>query len=253
MRAPMPGRMTTSSVPPQGLAQTPLPSSNRELIEVMLFVSPDADTTKRLDKFLADNIDEINRYLYVRRIKVTSKNVAEIKRRGITETPTLVVKGKIISKLARVIQFLTPPDKARTNYGYGVTSADDYVNQYQMSLISKPEDEDVDDTDANDPERRREEIRQKMASMQKRRPEMREVPNQQKIGGGRKLKTTAPAQSKFETDDEFMVASRTDNIDETPIKRYMEEADGDQILENYYLDEAFQAGKKVTKNISKRR
>jgi len=79
------------------------------------------------------------------------------------------------------------------------------------------------------------------------------VESKQRLRGGRQLKSTAPKQSSFASDEEFYRASGVDNMQGTPSRSYMDESDGDLILEEWYLQEANNSGKKVGKVVSKRR
>lgn len=210
---------------------------------VTIFINPGSQSTVMLDKFLANNIDQINEYLFVKRVKVTSSNAAELKRKGIDHTPTLIFNKKKFVSLDKIIKILTPPSKNRDHFGYGNTNPDDLILQYQSTVLDTGEEED----NENDPENRNNEIRQKMSMLQRQRAQL-EVKN-----NGKKLKSNNNVKSKFDSDDDFRKASHIDDITETPSKKYMEEADGDMILEDYYLEIAQQSGKKVGKTVSRRK
>jgi hypothetical protein len=218
---------------------------------VIIYVNPGSKSTIKLDEFLADNIDQINEHLYVKRIKVTGKNVALVKKKGIDHTPTLVYNRRKFVSLEKIIRILTPPAKHKDHFGYGNTSSNDLIHQYHSTILDTG-DENAEDDDM-DPDNRTSVIRNKMAAFQKRRPQMDGVSKDSKLKGGRKVKATQPAKSKFDNDDEFRKASRVDNISETPARKYLEEDDGAMILEDYYLNEANMSGKQVGRVVSKRR
>lgn len=218
---------------------------------VVIYINPGAQSTKILDQFLAKHIDQINEHLFVKRIKVTSKNVSMVKKKGIDHTPTLVYNRRKFVSLEKIIKILTPPAENKDHYGYGNTSSDDLVHQYHSTILDTGDDNREDDD--LDPDTRTNVIRQKMAAFQKKRPQMDGVDVKNKLKGGRKVTARQPAKSKFDTDDEFRRAAKVDSVAETPSRKYMDEDDGAMILEDYYLEEANRSGKKVGKSVSRRR
>ena len=218
---------------------------------VAIYINPEAQSTKILRNFIAKHIDQINQHLFIKLIKVTKKNVQMVKKKGIDSTPTLVHHRKKFVSLEKIIKILTPPAEHRDHYGYGNTSSDDLVHQYHSTILDTGDDNREDDE--LDPGVRESVIRQKMAAFQKRRPQMEGVEKQKTIKGGRKVKAAQQTKSKFDNDDDFFRATGVGTVKDTPSKRYMEEADGDLILEDYFLEEAMKSGKKVGKTVSKRR
>lgn len=214
---------------------------------VEIYVNPKAKSTDVLTDFIAKHIDRINENLMVKIIRVTSKNVNLVKKRGIKRTPTLLYDNKPYESLEKIVRILTPPGDEGEHYGYGNTTPDDLTHQYHESVLSTGDDDGSEDA----PEKRAEVIRQRMAALQKRRPEMRGVDKTRSVKGGRKVIATSK-RSAYDTDDDFRRASGVDDVDETPIKKFMEE-DGESILEDYYNDEADKFGRKLPKVISKRR
>lgn len=219
---------------------------------VIIYINPNAKSTEILYDFLAKHIDQINQHLFIKRIKVTGKNVAIVKKKGIDHTPTLVYNKRKFVSLEKIIRILTPPAEHKDHFGYGNTSSDDLVHQYHSTIIDTGDDENAEDNEL-DPDVRGNVLRQKMAAFQKRRPQMDGVDSTRKLKGGRKITAKQPAKSKFENDDEFRRAAQVDNVTETPTRKYMEEEDGAMILEDYYLDLANQSGKQVGRTVSKRR
>jgi hypothetical protein len=216
---------------------------SRKTIDVMIFVNPGANSTKSLTRFIAKNIDKINIKFKIKFIKVTKDNYAKIKQKGITETPALVIGRKKITGARNIIRLFEPCLQLRHGFSKGVTSADEEIHSWQMRLLDTGDENGDDDDD--DPSRRGDIIRHKMAALQKKRPEMRGTDESATISGGRKIKSSGKVKSSFLDDADFIASTGVDNIEDTPHKSYLDEADGDLILEDYYLDEAYQQGKKV--------
>jgi hypothetical protein len=216
---------------------------------VVIYVQPDADSTRVLTDYIGKNIDKINDFLVVKFIKVNPKNVQLVRARGVERTPTLVYNKKKYISVEKIISILTPPANNQDHFGYGNTSSDDMVHAYHDAILNTGED----DQDEDHPDMRSQVIKQKMVAFQKRRPEMHGVESGRKVKGGRKITSKPPPKSEFGNDAEFVKASRKDNVESTPFKRYADDQDGDYLLEEYYLDEANKSGKKVGKVVSKRR
>lgn len=216
---------------------------------VVIYVKPKSDQTELLDKFLAKHINQLNNHFFIRRIRVTPENINNIKNMGILFLPTMIYNGKKYTSLDQITKVLTPPNQQKSNYGYGNTSPDDLVSQFQSLIINDKTDEDEEEEYGTN---RENEIRQKMAALQRRRPEMLDVNEKTKINGGRKIVAKQPTNTNFNTDDEFRKASGKDDF-ETPSRRYFEEEDGDLILEQDRLNLALQEGKKVGRVVSKKR
>lgn len=226
-------------------------SGPREKPKVFIFVNEGSRATAVLTDFVAKNIDKINERLILKLIKINKKNFEICKRKGVRVAPTLIYNNKHITGVDDIIRVLSPPQQSKDTFGQGYLSADEYVHSYQDSILNTGGDEEEDEMD---PGVREQVLKQKMAALQKRRPQMSEtVDAKQRIRGGRKLNTSAPKQSSFASDEEFYKASGMDNVQRTPSNTYMEESDGDLILEEWYLQEANNSGKKVGKVVSKRR
>jgi hypothetical protein len=220
---------------------------------VTVYVQPGTRSTKILSRYIAKNIDVINQYVFIELYKINKGNMAEVKKRGIKRTPTLVYGKKKIVSVERIMKILTPPSQRKDNFGYGKTSADEFIQDFQMGIL----DDESDEEDEFDPDNREAEIRQKMSMMQKRRPEMRGVSKKQRLNGGKKLHKRSPKKDAFDRggrgDDEFRNMAGVDNIMETPTYGYMGEADGELLLEEYRNELADASGRKVGKNIRTRR
>src|SRR5271168_263757 len=137
---------------------------------VSIYINPDAQSTTLLNKFLAKNIDHINEYLFIRRIKVNSANIASVKKKGIDHTPTLVYGQRKFVSLEKIIKILTPPANNKAHYGYGNANPDDLIQQYQNSILDGGEEDES--PDEMNPETRSNTLRQKDASFIKRRSQI---------------------------------------------------------------------------------
>ena len=207
---------------------------------VQIYVNPTARSTQYLLKFIGKHIDDINKQLMVKIVKINKTNIKVIKKKGITRTPTLVYGKKKYVSLEKIIKIITPPKSTKISYGYGNTSAEDQIHSYQDRILNSEEDE----PNESDPEVRESQIRSKMAAFQRRRPQMEGVDKRHKVTGGRKLKKVSRNKRPFNDDDTFVKASRIDQIEDTPLNRYFEQTDGDLILEDYYNAEADIQGRK---------
>lgn len=216
---------------------------------VVIYVQPEMKSTDILTNFISKNIDRINHHLTVRIVKVTPRNAKIVKQSGVDRTPTLVYDGRKFVTLEKIVRILTPPELNQDSYGYGNTSSDELIHKYQDAILDTG-----DEDDEMDPGKRGEVLRQRMAALQKRRPQMEGVDKTRQLRGGRKVTAKPPPKSRFDTDDDFRKATRIDNIEDTPTKNdYMDDADGARLLEDYFNDEADRSGRKVGKVISKRR
>jgi hypothetical protein len=209
---------------------------------VDIYLKTKSESAKMLTAHLAKHIDQLNELIMINFIYITEGNAQAVQRKGIRRTPTLIYYNRTFEGLDKIIKVLTPPKNNSENYGYGVTSPDEMLDKWQSDIIdSTAEEEEEDDMS---PEARSEQIRRKMAQMQKNRPQMHGVPSKNKISGGRKL--TAPkAQKEYSNDDDFLNASGISSVKATPASPYVDSADGELILEDYYLDEALKNGKKT--------
>jgi glutaredoxin len=226
-------------------------SAPKEKPKVFIFVNDGSRATTVLTGFIAKNIDKINEKLIIKMVKINKKNFEICKRKGVRVAPTLIYGKKHITGVDDIIKVLSPPQTSKDGFGQGYSSADEYVHSYQDSILNTGGDEEEDEMD---PSVREQVLRQKMAALQKRRPQMSDnVDTKQRLRGGRKTKAVSPKQSSFANDEEFYRATGVDNVQTTPSSNYMDESDGNLILEEWYLAEANQAGKKVGKVVSKRR
>lgn len=197
---------------------------------VYIYIKPNAQSTKILTRYVAKNLDIINQYVMVKFIRVDKSTIAFVKKQGIKHTPTLVHNKKKYVTLEKIIKILTPPNQRKDNFGYGKTSSDEFLHEMQMAVLDDESDIDADDLDQD---RRGEELRQKMAAFQTKRPEMKGVSRKQKLRGGRKVHANNPKKTDFRNDNEFRNLTGVDNIDSTPAYGGFTAEDGDLLLEEY--------------------
>lgn len=210
---------------------------------VVIYVNPEAESTRLLNQFLARHIDQINKYIYIKRVNVTNDNVHLVRKKGIDRTPTLVYNNKKYINLENIIKVLKPPAENKDHFGYGNTGPEELIHEYHSTLMFKKEEEEGEDDET---ESRSKELQQKMAVLQKRRSHI----------DGSETKSRPKSNNQrpsFDNDEDFRRASKVDQITETPVKRYTEEEDGAILLEDYYLDMAHADGKKSTRPVRRAR
>lgn len=214
---------------------------------VPIFVQKDKRATKILLDFISKNIDELNKYLFLEITFVTKQNAAKIKNMGINRTPTLIYKNKKYTDVEKIIKLLTPPTRQQETYGLSNYNPDELIYEFQKGVIaSSGEDNDNNEEEDDDVpgSNRADELRRKMAAMQKRRPQMEGVDKDKYLKGGRRV-VSKDIKKSFNSDSEFRKTAGIDDMEITPIKGYSEEPDGDTILENYRNAEADSYGRKI--------
>jgi len=208
---------------------------------VYIYIKPNAQSTKILIRYVAKNLDLINQYVMVKFVKVTKETMNVVKKQGIKHTPTLVHNGKKYVTLEKIIKILTPPNQRKDNFGYGRTSADEFLHDMQMACLDDESDQDADEFDMD---KRGEELRHKMAAFQTKRPEMKGVSKKQKLRGGRKVHASNPKTTDFRNDNEFRNLTGVDNMESTPAYGGFTAEDGDLLLEEYRNELADAEGRK---------
>jgi len=211
---------------------------------VDVYLNAKSNSAKLLADHLAKHIDGLNEIILISFIYISPKNAALVQKKGIRRTPTLIYGPRKFEGLDKIIQVLTPPKRSRETYGYGVSNPDEMLHKWQSDIIETAgaDGEDEDEDDMN-PTARESQLRQKMAAFQKQRPRMEGVPSKNKITGGRKVKAGI-VQKEYGNDDDFLKDTNTLNVKQTPTSSYVEDTDGELILEDYYLAEAIKDGKK---------
>jgi hypothetical protein len=214
--------------------------SSKPVVDV--YLNSKSNSAKTLSEHLAKHIDGLNEIVHINFIYISPKNAAQVQRKGIRRTPTLIYGARKFEGLDKILAVLTPPKRNSETYGYGVSSPDEMLHKWQTDIIDTT-DEDEEDNDDMSPEARSNQLRVKMAQMQKQRPKMEGVPGKNKIAGGRKVKTGV-AHRDYGNDDDFLKDSGTLSVKQTPTASYVEDTDGELMLEEYYLGEAYKDGKK---------
>lgn len=212
---------------------------------VDVYLNTKAPSTKVLTEHLAKYIDDLNQILLINFIYITDKNAPLVKKRGVRRTPTLKYGKRTYEGLEKIIRVLTPPKSGKETYGYGNTNPDEMLHEYQNEIIDNRADDEQEDQDDMNGDARTQQIRSRIAAFQKRRPKMDGVGQKQKIAGGRKIKSkfNQKEYAGSSADDDFLKDSGVGSIDQTPTERYVEDTDGELILEDYYLNEAIANGK----------
>lgn len=209
---------------------------------VVIYVKPGAESTRTLLRFIGKHIDMINEKLIVKIVKINKNNLAEAKKRGVRQTPTLIVNGKKYVSLEKIIKLLTPPQTTQASFGSGMASGEDMVEAYHMSILDDGDDED------DEKDLRHQEIQQRMAQLRrqrKSRTEDKPVTRRSRRNRGQKT---------FDDDNSFIRASRKNRTQETPYVQYND--DGAEFLEQYKLDWANANGRRPIdpkKRVSRRR
>lgn len=204
-------------------------------------IKKNADTQTLL-KFIASNINNLNNYIVLNIVYITPNNRDATRKYGISCSPTLIAKNNKYEGLASVIDFLR---RQMASIDDTTTS----LEQYQISIMnSKACEEDLNDNDEDDI--RREEITRKMQEMQKRRPVMKDVNDDQKIRGGRPIKTSSKKSGTNYDDDAGFLRDVGEEYKD--IKMY-DVNEGDAVLENYYKTEADKQRGSAIQTVSRRR
>lgn len=223
-------------------------SSNNDNLSkpvVNIFLNRRSASTQILSQHLAKNIDSLNKLLLINFIYITQKNAQIVMQKGIKRTPTLIYGKRRFEGIEKIVQILTPPEKERETYGYGVTSPEEMLHTWQNMIIDTRDDDEVDE---GDPDVRTNQIRSKMAAFQKNRPKMEGVGRKNKIRGGRKV-TAKNDQRDYgdymerDGDTQFMRDAGLFDVEDTPVAGYTENKDGELMLEEYYLNLALEGGK----------
>lgn len=201
---------------------------------VDIYINPSAESGKKLAEHIAIHIDQLNKHLIINFIHVTKANSRAVMQKGVTRTPTLIYHNEVYEGLDKIKSILTPKNSAQSE------DPDEMMRRYQEQAIDVRNHNNVDDEEDDDnmsPESRNRELQQKMAALQKKRPVMQDVDSKQKIPGGRKTVAKQSRAREYTNDDDFL----SDTGDKAA---FVENNDGELMLEEYYLGEAIQSGKK---------
>jgi hypothetical protein len=207
--------------------------------EVIIYLSPNGKSTKILTDHLAKFIDDLNKMIMIKFIYISQANAKKVQQKGIRKSPTLIYGSRKFEGLDNIIKVLTPPKRERETYGYGNTNPDEMLHEWQNYIIDGKGDEEEEEDITGDGGRKR--LADRMAAFQKRRPQATDTK-----GKVNKKKTVHKDYNPEKGDDEFIRDSGVNNVIQTPTDTYVQDTDGELILEDYYLEEAVAAGKKQT-------
>jgi len=207
--------------------------------EVLIYLSPNGKSTKILTDHLAKFIDDLNKMIMIKFIYISQANAKKVQQKGIRKSPTLIYGSRKFEGLDNIIKVLTPPKRERETYGYGNTNPDEMLHEWQNYIIDGKGDDEEEEDISGDGGRKR--LADRMAAFQKRRPQATDTK-----GKVNKKKTVHKDYNPEKGDDDFIRDSGINNIIQTPTDTYVQDTDGELILEDYYLDEAVAAGKKQT-------
>lgn len=213
--------------------------------KAVLYLNASGKNTEILMNHIAQHVDTLNRYLVIDFIYITASNTAAVKKHGITKSPAMIYAGKKYEGVGDILRVLSPaPPKEQHNIDD--LSPDDILLYWQQ----KHSDPNDDSEDENDPDTRKREIQQKMAMIQKRRPVMVGVDNNHKLAGGRPITKSGAGKSygDYGTQAGDSVFLQDSGRDEVVGAANDEQSNGELMLEDYYLAEAYQFGKKNTPN-----
>lgn len=207
-----------------------------------LFAIKKNTDTHSLLKFIASNINNLNNYILLNIIYITPSNRDLTRQYGITCSPTLLVKNNKYEGLVSVIDFLRRQ----------MASIDDTTTSLEQfqSAIMNPKACEADLNESDEDNYRGDELQRKMQEMQKRRPVMKDVGDDQKIRGGRPIKTSSRKPGASYNDDAGFLKDVGNDYKDSKIYDVNE---GDSFLENYYKTEADKQRGSVIHTVSKRR
>ncbi len=207
--------------------------------EVIIYLSPNGKSTKILTDHLAKFIDDLNKMIMIKFIYISQANAKKVQQKGIRKSPTLIYGNRKFEGLDNIIKVLTPPKRERETYGYGNTSPDEMLHEWQNYIIEgRGEEEEEEDITGENGRKR---LADRIAAFQKRRPQATDT-----TGKVAKKKAVHKDYNPEKGDDDFIRDSGVNNVIQTPTDTYVQDTDGELILEDYYLDEAVAAGKKQT-------
>lgn len=201
-----------------------------------LFVKRKSESTNKLMAYIAKKIDNINRYYYIKTIYIDASNVKEMMARGIRTVPTLQYGTNVYTNENDIINILTPPENTKDRI-HGALTNEEFVHRYQDNLVNTKGDDD-DDPSGIKPEQ----IQKRIAELTSRKKHQIGSDKQSKESMSRK-----PIKPKtYQSDQDFLKDTHLNEDAPTPTKKHAMagNADGDAILEDYYLNEARGAGKK---------
>lgn len=216
-------------------------SPNR--VNAIIIVAKGSNATTLITEFIGKHINAITQRGIVVEFKfATPANQEALRRKGITQTPTMIIGKNVFVGHDNIIRALTPNRDRKLGPGPGsLTDEESLQREMMREMTNRTEDPD-------EKELREEEIRKRTAEMQSRRTVMAGLPPGDKpVPGGRAVRQKADQGKKFESDNDFISASQRDNIMPTPTERTYSEIDGQATLEDYWNREADSMGRQHKK------
>lgn len=211
---------------------------------VILYISPNSPTSNSLKAFVAKNIREISRVMYIQIVPVTREMIPTLRNRGITGTPVLDNGARIITDFREIVRELTPAQKLQQRQRL---TDDEEIYEYQHSMIGTEEDALRERDDEDEEYLSKDTVKRRMESFQRRRPENLGIESAPK--GGRKITASRAPAIEFDSDESFLSHTEHDNI---PLPS-IDFNDGDTMLEDYYNQEADNSGRKLGKYANPRK
>ncbi len=221
-------------------------ASNR--VNAIIIVAKGSRATNAITEFVGANISAITQRGIIVEFKyATPENQDALRRKGITSTPTMIIGKTVFVGHPNIIRALTPSRDRKMGPGPGAMSDEEAVQREMMrEMTNRSEDPD-------EKEMREEEIRKRTSEMQAKRTVMVGLPPGDKpVPGGRVIRDKPVATKKYDSDADFLSASRKDNIVQTPTERNYTEMDGQSTLEDYFNREADSMGRQHKKTTWRR-
>lgn len=217
--------------------------ANNRRVKAIIIITRGSRSTAILTGFIDQHLEAITQRGITIDFKcATAENKTTLERKGITQTPTMILGKQLFVGHASIIQALTPARDRKLGPGPSSISDEEAIQREMMREMVNRNDE------VDDRELREDELRKKMSEMQARRPKMEGLAKGDRpVPGGRNIRTKGDASQKFDTDNDFLAASRKDNIVHTPTEKTYSDMDGAATLEEYFNREADNYGRKHNK------
>lgn len=185
---------------------------------IEIYLRRNSQNTKILVEHIAQYIDVINKTTIINFNYVTRKNEKLAYEKGIESFPSLFHENVRIVGLKEILSYITP-----ANYNPEYKSENEMINDLQEKWLMEGDDDDIDGEVLD-----QDEIHKKMQEIQKKRPKMNGV--EDKIEGGRDIKSKKIDTSEIQNDDEFL--NKIGDSDNIATQEF--DNSGQNILDNYY-------------------
>ncbi len=213
--------------------------------KAILYLNTSGPNTDKLMNHIAQHVDILNRYMIIEFVYITSENTSTIRRRGITSSPSMIFAGKKYQGVIDIIKILSP--KPREQPAIDDLNPEEVFLYWQQKHMKPGDDSGDDSEDETDPACRTRELQEKMAAVQKRRPVMAGVDDNYKLAGGRPISkhSSSKIYGGYGDQNGDSIFLQDSGRSETSAEIIPDDqSNGELLLEDYYLDEAFQFGKK---------